>query len=622
MALFSLVTASGTSIALDGANGVVVEQAYGLGMPPINNQSTDYAVLDGASWQRQRATARVMMLQLAAVGTSLDGANGLHTIRAKLVNAVNPHRLGSTAMKLNYTGNTDGTRYLNCRYEAGLEGGDMAGFTEKLTLRLLATDPFWYASTGASSTAPTKEAMVLDEIASWTDGVWSSMGGGADPATSATGVRLLIAKPGGGVYAAGGFNTMGGVAAANIAVLASATTSTWAALGAGITGTASEVYTGAVAPNGDLYLGGAFNRAGGTAAMRVAVRDVSAGAWAALGAGVPGLTRACAVGNAGLVYFSGAWSTAGSTAAARVAKWNGANWAAMGAGFAGGYAFSMAVDAANNLYAGGTFTTAGGAAAARIAKWNGTVWSTLGAGMPATVYDLAYDDAAGYLYAGGAFHTAGGVTVNHVARWDGQQWEPLDSGMNGDVYRMVKLSNGWLIVSGSFTTAGGRTVRNMALWNGYSWVSLPAMLNSTVYNFAEDASSGAWYFGGIFDGSQTVSGRKILTNAGSARAYPVITVVASAASQRLLYIRNDTTDQTLWFDYALQDGETLTIDCRPGAKRMTSSFYGERVGDNPLPGSQLATFGLNPGANHVSTLVDGASATITLSWTPAYWGGD
>jgi len=620
MALWQLVTANSTAINLDAGNGVVVTQTYGMGMPPVGNQTTDYAVLDGGSFQRSKAAPRVMMMQIEAVGNALTSTNGLHTIRARLLNAINPHR--AQPVRLNYTGNGS-TRYLNCYYEAGLEGGDLAGFTEQMTLRLLAPDPFWKANTASASTVPTSETKVLDEIARWTDGVWSSMGGGGMPSTSATGVRVLLAKPGGGVYAGGFFGTMGGVAAVNVAVLASATTTTWAALGAGITGTAPDVYTGAVAPNGDVYLGGGFNQAGGTAAKRVAVRDVSAGAWAALGAGVPGITRACAVDHTGVVYFSGAWSTAGATAAARIAKWNGANWAALGAGFAGAnYAYALAVDHDNNLYAGGTLNTAGGAAAAKIAKWNGTAWSTLGSGMTDTVYALEYDSDLGYLYAGGAFHTAGGVAALHVARWNGQQWEPLGGGVDNQVFRLKRLANGWLLASGQFNEAGGNTAHYAALWNGYAWVHLPAKLTSTIYAFAEDDTSGAWYFGGIFDGSQTVSGRKSITNSGTARAYPVITVTAAAASQRLLYIRNDTTDQTLWFNYLLQEGETVTIDCTPGAKSVTSSYYGTAVGNNPLPGSQLATFALAPGDNSISTLVDGASTTVTFTYRATYWGLD
>lgn len=175
MALFSIVTAANTTITLDGSNGVTVTQAYGMGMPPMSNQVTDYAVLDGGSFQRAQAKPRVMMLQIEASGNALTGTNGLHTIRARLLSALNPHR--AQPMRLNYTGNS-GTRYINAYYEAGLDGGDLAGFTEQMTLRLLAPDPYWKANTATATTMANRAAQVFNHVGSWTDGVWSSMGGG------------------------------------------------------------------------------------------------------------------------------------------------------------------------------------------------------------------------------------------------------------------------------------------------------------------------------------------------------------------------------------------------------------------------------------------------------------
>ncbi len=630
-ALYSLVTASGTSIALDASNGVVVEQTYGLDMPPVSNQGTDYALLDGASWQRARAGVRVATLQISAIGTSVDGTNGLHKIRAKLVNAVNPHRHGSNDMRLNYTGNSNGTRYLNCRYDSGLEGGDWRGFTETMTLRLLATDPYWYANTGASGTMANRAALTFNHIGSWTDGAWSSMGGGLN-----ADVNALAARPGGGVYVGGEFDTAGATTAQGIAVWTA--TTGWAGLGGGITrgGDPHGVNAIAVAPNGDVYAGGLFSKAGNTTARSIAVYDVSAGAWGALNGGVEtsASVNALTILNTGVLYAGGGFTTAGSTTVNMVAAWNGSNWASVSNGISFGTVWCLEHDSSNNVYAGGYFSTAGSTAAHCIAMWNGNYWSGVGGGFGpapvASLYALAYDRANGYLYAGGSFETAGGVACKNIARWNGRQWEPLGGGVSHRVWALRVLSNGWLLAAGLFSLANGDDpnngaimVNNAALWNGYSWVPIPGASIPWIYAFAEDDASGAWYLGGnAWAGARYVSARKTLTNVGSARAYPIITITATATHQTLLYIRNDTTDQTLWFYYPLDEGETLTIDCRPGAKNLMSSFYGAQVGDNPLPGSQLATFCLNPGANNISTLVDGASTTVTFTWTPTYWSRD
>lgn len=631
MALFQLITAGNTTINLDATNNVVVTQTYGMGMPPMANQVSEYALLDGGSFQRSKAAPRVMMMQIEAVGNALTSTQGLHTIRARLLNAVNPHR-SSLPVRVNYTGNGS-TRYINAYYEAGLEGGDLAGFTEQMTLRLVAPDPYWYANTAASGTAPVNETMTLRHIARWDDGVWSSLGGGADINGD---VLALVPKPGGGVYAGGYFDTMGGGAAKKVAVLDSATTNTWAPLGAGLSdATVPTMWGGAVAPNGNLYVGGEFGKAGNTAANNIAMRDISANCWVALGNGVNNIVDAIVIDRTGLVYVSGTFSTAGNTAATYVASWDGSKWSALGSGVAGGTVMALAVDNDNNLYAAGSFDTAGGAAAASIAKWDGATWSTLGSGITAGVGGvraLAYDQTAGYLYAGGDFNTAGGATVKNIARWNGRSWGALGEGVDGWVDEMIVLRNGWLLCGGDFDHAGGVTAHSVALWNGYSWVPIPAKIvedwaeKNEVRALAEDAATGAWYiggaFGGTYDTAELVSGHKIITNSGGARAYPVITFAASAASQRLRYIRNDTTNQTLWFDYLMQDGETITIDCRPGHKAVTSSYYGTAVGNNPLPGSQLATFCLAPGANDISILVDGSNTTATIEWTPTFWSID
>src|SRR5258705_4589223 len=91
------------------------------------------------------------------------------------------------------------------------------------------------------------------------------------------------------------------------------------------------------------------------------------------------------------LYAGGYFSTAGGSAANSIAKWNGSSWSALGSGVGGGYPYHVSALAVsgNNLYAGGLFTMAGASAATNIAKWNGSSWSALGSGMNSYVYALA-----------------------------------------------------------------------------------------------------------------------------------------------------------------------------------------------------------------------------------------
>src|SRR5437764_12001412 len=84
------------------------------------------------------------------------------------------------------------------------------------------------------------------------------------------------------------------------------------------------------------------------------------------------------------LYAGGYFTTAGGSAANGIAKWDGNSWSALGSGMGNtgvvASVLSLAVSG-NDLYAGGGFTTAGGIAATNIAKWDGTSWSALGSGM-------------------------------------------------------------------------------------------------------------------------------------------------------------------------------------------------------------------------------------------------
>ena len=204
------------------------------------------------------------------------------------------------------------------------------------------------------------------------------------------------------------------------------------------------------------------------------------------------------------VYAGGDFTTAGGSAANNIAKWDGSSWSALGSGM-NSSVHALAVSG-SDLYAGGSFTTAGGNAATYIAKWNGSSWSALGSGVSGWVNALAvsgsdlyagafhdsgrhgpihrqmereqlvgagFGDERGYpvyalavsgsdLYAGGIFTTAGGSAANYIAKWDGSSWSALGSGMGGTsgfVYPPVSalaVSGSDLYAGGGFTTAGGK----------------------------------------------------------------------------------------------------------------------------------------------------------------------
>src|SRR5438477_5200739 len=83
--------------------------------------------------------------------------------------------------------------------------------------------------------------------------------------------------------------------------------------------------------------------------------------------GIGGGVSALAVSGSDL-YAGGEFTTAGGTAANYIAKWDGSSWSALGSGMNGAsdgflpYVNALA-ESGSNVYAGGCFTAAGGSAA-------------------------------------------------------------------------------------------------------------------------------------------------------------------------------------------------------------------------------------------------------------------
>jgi hypothetical protein len=257
-----------------------------------------------------------------------------------------------------------------------------------------------------------------NRIAKWNGSNWSPLGSGMNGNVSA------LAISGGDLYAGGEFTTAGGMAANHVAKWNG---SSWNALGSGVSAPEGYPYYGgrvaALAVLGsDLYAGGYFTNAGGSTANYIARWDGSS--WSALGSGMGGgdgypHVFALAVSGSDL-YAGGGFTTAGGSAANYIAKWNGSSWSALGSGMQGNYDYWATVYAlevsGNDVYAGGGFEMAGRNWANRIAKWDGSRWSRLGSGLNSTVRALAVSGSD--LYAGGYFTTAGTKVSASVARAD------------------------------------------------------------------------------------------------------------------------------------------------------------------------------------------------------------
>ncbi|MBI3415083.1 MAG: hypothetical protein HY043_07155 [Verrucomicrobia bacterium] len=278
--------------------------------------------------------------------------------------------------------------------------------------------------------------IAANHIARWDGNNWSALGSGLDFS-----VRT-VAVSGSDVYAGGDGP---GIARWN--------GSSWSPLGSGEDGRQSV--RAITVLGGNVYAGGRFSGIGRTLANNIAKWDGNS--WSTLGTGMEGspnvfppdgYVSALAVLGSN-VYAGGNFTKAGGTAANNIARWDGSSWSELGSGI-NGVVLALAVSG-SNLYVGGNFTKAGGIAANGIAKWDGNNWSGLDSGINGTVEALAVSGSN--LYAGGAFTKAGGNEANSIAKCDGSRWSALGSGVNGEVLAMAVSGNN-LYAGGQLTTAG------------------------------------------------------------------------------------------------------------------------------------------------------------------------
>jgi len=349
---------------------------------------------------------------------------------------------------------------------------------------------------------------VAKHVAKWDGTAWNSLGTGAGNGVNGA-VSALAVASNGEVYVGGYFNRAGGVAANKVAKWNG---TAWTSLGTGTgNGVSGNVDALAVAGNGEVYVGGSIIQAGGTTVSNVAKWNGTA--WSSLGMGVSGgvnsLVRALAVAVSGEVYVGGNFTQAGGTTVSNVAKWNGAAWSSLGTGVSGDVG-ALAVTSSGEVYVGGVATgRTGGVTVSHIAKWDGAGWSTLGAGVSSNSGFVAIGALAvasnGEVYVGGNFSRAGGVAANNVAKWNGTAWTSLgtgtSNGVSGDVYALAVAGSGQVYAGGSFTQTGAGAANYFSKWNGMAWNSLGTGVGNGVngsINMLAVASTGDVYVGGSF----------------------------------------------------------------------------------------------------------------------------
>ncbi len=296
----------------------------------------------------------------------------------------------------------------------------------------------------------------VNRVARWDGANWSSLGSGINSRV------LALGTDGTNVYAGGIFTMAGGL---NISNVAHWDGNNWSALGTGLAkAPGGGIFVNAIAVSGtDVYFGGEFGVAGGVTVNNIARWDGAN--WFALGTGLSpqGGAVSCITTNGTDIYVGGGFTAAGGVAIPNhIARWDGKNWSALGiaADILPGGVEAIAV-IGSDVYVAGGFVRIGALSARNIAKWNGTKWSALGAGSRSGVSALTVIGRT--LYASGSFSAADGSRIDGIAKWDGNNWSDIGSG--GVLANAMVASGSELYVGGNFTKAGGKPSRYFAIWH-------------------------------------------------------------------------------------------------------------------------------------------------------------
>ncbi|MHB8520852.1 MAG: beta strand repeat-containing protein [Limisphaerales bacterium] len=236
----------------------------------------------------------------------------------------------------------------------------------------------------AGGSFTTAGGVTVNHIAHWDGTTWSALGAGLN------GTVYVLVLSGTDLYAGGQFSLAGSVAVNSVAKWDG---TQWSGLGNGLRvsdsvgASAATVYGLSFAPgSGQLYAVGLFLLAGETNANYVAQWDGSV--WSPLGSGIasssfsgPSVFSVVATGSD--VYVGGAFDSAGGTSVHNITRWDGSKWNALGSGavqvgfggFVGGSVNALAAATGTaspaTIAVGGLFSAAGGRPSANFALWQG-----------------------------------------------------------------------------------------------------------------------------------------------------------------------------------------------------------------------------------------------------------
>jgi hypothetical protein len=665
---------SGTAVPFD-QYGAIVTGMQGVGMAPVRNVISPYALSPGGAHQRTKVESRSVILQAVLPGTSI--AN-LHQLRARLIEVLRPDRDATQQpVTLRYTGGS-ATVDLQAYYDAGLEWSNPVGYTEALALRFIAPDPYWRGTADTAGFLAAGSISPMKNIAIEQSTGWSfAPGVSAEPTafTYSGKIKRITTTDGGSGLLAFTLNsgTSSFVSFYKNNVFGSFSKTTiarwdgvdWSSY-AGTMPTGNNFPIQCAVKSGETIWVLATNAVNETASASsrgtvffYPYRWTQSDGWLSAGTysassfesrriNVDALYKSV---NDGEVYLAiGNYNNPGSVSVPSpllVSRSNGL----------GGWEFApfdldLVLAPASTSCINYIFDTPSALYMALVPSPNGVmlpeskggtfqssiiyqqrltgVWQSLGTAQGGAG-DVSLAAIAisgeGVVYVGGGFTSLAGGSVSYVARYNGSQWESVGS-LNGRVMDLqYDTKRDRLYATGVFTTADGKTTPNgIAYWTKEAWY-VPEPILPTFAHTPSTTSSrvrttmiedGSVLVHGVSSGTAVVPGKTTISVQGKARTSPVITI---AGQGELGQIANLVTGDRMFFqNLLLISQEVVTLDFNLGV--FTSNIRGN-ITPYIRAGSRLIGWSFIPG-NNIITISSPNAGTFTASYTcrDRYWSID
>lgn len=237
-------------------------------------------------------------------------------------------------------------------------------------------------------------------------------------------------------------------------------------------GSYGGVDTMAIAPDGTLYIGGAFSQVNGVPYAGNIARYSPATGWSSIGV-FNDHVNTLAVDNSGRVYAGGLFTRISSTTVlGSVAMWDGSTWTALGA--SNGHFTTLVVGPGNVLYGRGTFTEIDGITAqiVKIRPLVDSMWK------PVSTSQLTIPPYAGSRLAVSPRGELMVAVDGRIHRLTSGRWKEVPGLFEGPVSVLHMDSSGGLLAGGAFVSVDRKRIPGLAYRSGQTAPPAPGTVTA------------------------------------------------------------------------------------------------------------------------------------------------